>query len=52
MYRVVAGLTKGATGDATELPRTFTPGLLSFPVPPLAHRRMGRPPLTLATGSR
>lgn len=46
VHRVVAALFKWATGDAAELPRTFTPWLLTSPVPPLAARRLRRPTLT------
>ncbi|MCK6096340.1 tyrosine-type recombinase/integrase [Micrococcus sp. EYE_162] len=45
VHRVVAALFKWATGDAAELPRTFTPWLLTSPVPPLAARRLRRPNL-------
>jgi len=45
IHRVVAALFKWATGDAAELPRTFTPWLLTSPVPPLAARRLRRPNL-------
>lgn len=43
VHRVAAALFKWATGDAAELPRTFTPWLLTSPVPPLAARRLRRP---------
>lgn len=42
VHRVVASLFKWATGDASDLPRTFTPWLLTSPVPPLAARRPRR----------
>lgn len=45
VHRVVAALFKWATGDAAELPRSFTPWLLTSPVPPLAARRLRRPNL-------
>lgn len=46
VHRVVAALFKWATGEAAELPRAFTPWLLTSPVPPLAARRLRRPKFT------
>ena len=45
IHRDVFALFKFATGDAAELPRGFTPWLLTSPVPPLAARKLRRPNL-------
>ena len=45
IHRDVVALFKFATGDVPDLPRNFTPWLLTSPVPPLAARRLRRPNL-------
>lgn len=45
VHRDVSALFKWATGDVPDLPRSFTPWLLTSPVPPLAARRLRRPNL-------
>lgn len=45
IHRDVVALFKFATGDGTDLPRSFKPWLLTSPVPPLSARKLRRPTL-------
>lgn len=46
VHRDVAAMFKYAAGDAVDLPRTFSPLLLTSPVPPVNARRFRRNPVT------